>query len=65
LRTENEIKEMLDKLMKQIEQTKDDNPQAKKMLNQRGLTLLWVLENKKIDTLIFTEDQLAILCAVY
>ena len=58
MRTIEDLKEMALKIIEQGKAIKDINPTAYKLLDQRLTALLWVLEDSRIATLIFTEAEL-------
>ena len=63
MKTEEEIKENLRKLLEQHETCELGT--FKKLVHQRAVTLAWVLDNPKAKDVVFTEDTKMIFECLY
>jgi len=66
MRSEQEIMEMVTKLLEQLKQVeKEGNVKAANWIKQRLVALAWVLEKGNIKTLLFNEKELKFLSAFW
>ena len=66
MRSEQEIMEMVAKLLEQLKQVeKEGNVKAANWIKQRLVALAWVLEKGNVETLLFSEKELKFLSAFW